>query len=573
MSTITPPPPPTISAPLPAAPPVLTISNPSIDLTQLMIGSKLDAVIMGGSEKGAVQIQIPSGLVTAQTNIALPANATVTLQVLSLGSLAKLLITSINGQPTPALSMSNSSLFASPQMPGGAAGSSTGATGNNSPSVNISIGTGLVATLLRPGTFTSGLSANPVGGAATAGAGQASLSVALQAQSAKTSMSNTSATAQTTATSGKAGSLASAAGARTTAQGASHGGQPQNVSGHTTSSALSTPQSGAPQGTQFSVQITGLSLPSASGSAPTLPATGLGPPQIGQTITGIVSSQVTTSGQPVINTPRGPIALSTSAPLVPNTELKLMVTGNTDQSTLAQQARDTARINRLAFQHGQRWETLAEALKGVNDANPTIAQHLQNVLIPRPDTLLAAQILFFMTALRGGDLRGWIGDGPLRVLDRSKPDTLNRLKSDFESMARSTREPDGPEGRSVTVPFLNNNEIDKIRFWTHQYGSEGQENENDAKNAGTRFVLDFELSVLGRVQLDGNVNIKEKKFDLFIRTDDPMPLPVQNSIREIFLNSNQITGSSGGLSFQATPANFFTIPVAKEDNDGLGITI
>ena len=573
MSTIAPPPPPSTPAPLPAAQPVLTISNPSLDITKLMIGSKLDALIQGGTEKGVVQIQTPAGMVTAQSNIVLPANATVTLQVLSLGSLAKLLITSINGQPASPLSMSNNRLFGPPQTQGGAAGFMTGATGSPSPSVNISIGAGMVATLLRPGQFATSPSANPSGGATAPGIGQTSSSAALQAQSANSSISNTNTSAQSSAPSGGSGNTARVSAASTSTQMTPHAAQSQNSQGGTAISAHSPAQGGALQGTQFSVRITGLSLPPTNGPAPALLATGMGTPQIGQTITGIVSSQVTASGQPVINTSHGPITLSTSAPLLPNTELKLQVMGYSDQSALAQQARDAAQINRLAFQHGQRWETLAEALKGIDDINPTIAQHLQNVLIPRPDTFLVAQVLLFMAALRGGDLRGWVGDGPLRVLEKSKPDILNRLSSDFKSMARSTKETDSPEGRSITVPFLNNNEIDKIRFWTHQYGSDDQENEADAKNSGTRFVLDFELTVLGRIQLDGNVKVKEKKFDLFIRTDDPLPGSVQNNIREIFLNANQITGSTGGLSFQAAPANFFTIPVAKEDNEGLGITI
>lgn len=580
MSTVTPPPPPSAPPPAPASQPTLTVQAPPPSLSRLPVGSKIEVQIIPAGDKGTnqgqsqIQIQTPVGKLTVQSTIPLPPNGTITLQVTSHGSLAQFLILSIDGKNPAAFSRA---------LPGPIGNAGTGtlpfsglgaAQGTSGAPVQLNIGQGLTATLLGSGN--TPLTSSPLTGQAQPGGGtQTGVPV-----STPTPPIGAASSAQTTTVSpvGQQG-LGKPTGAHLPANA---------VPGHTSQSGtVSTTQpfqatSASLPGPQFGVKITGMTLP--GGTLPSLPSasSGLSIPTIGQTITGIVTGQ-TANGQPVINTHLGQVALSTKAPLAQNTVLELEVVRASATLQGATGPQDTSSQARLAFLHGQKWEGLDQALKGLEETNPTIAQHLSNVLIPRANSSLAIQLLFFIVALRGGDLKNWIGDGPLRALEKLKPGMLDQLKSDFRAMSQAASEADKPDGRALTVPFLHNNEIDKIRIWSHSYGREDND-QNEDQDQGTRFVVDFSLSSFGRIQLDGNVRSGDSSpgslhpvkthFDLFIRSDNPLPDEARETIRTIFTNANDTTGSIGGVAFQAAPANFFTIPtVSDETSDSVGLVI
>jgi len=85
-------------------------------------------------------------------------------------------------------------------------------------------------------------------------------------------------------------------------------------------------------------------------------------------------------------------------------------------------------------------------------------------------------------------------------------------------------------------------------------------------------VVDVEMSRLGRLQLDGFVQDGTKRFDLIVRSDDRLPVNVQNGIRSVFEDANETTGVTGGLAFQSAPANFVGTD-AKADDGGLGLMV
>ncbi len=96
------------------------------------------------------------------------------------------------------------------------------------------------------------------------------------------------------------------------------------------------------------------------------------------------------------------------------------------------------------------------------------------------------------------------------------------------------------------------------------------EDDDDAERSrdDTRFVVDVELSRLGRMQLDGFVRGGDKRFDLIVRTEKPLPPWMRDDIREIFAEASALTGLKGGTSFQVGPAGF--IDVAEYASAGPG---
>ena len=63
-----------------------------------------------------------------------------------------------------------------------------------------------------------------------------------------------------------------------------------------------------------------------------------------------------------------------------------------------------------------------------------------------------------------------------------------------------------------------------------------------------------------RIQIDGLVREKGKSLDLIIRSDKQLNNTMKNRIRSIFVETTDLSGLSGSVGFQSTPANFINIP-------------
>jgi hypothetical protein len=72
---------------------------------------------------------------------------------------------------------------------------------------------------------------------------------------------------------------------------------------------------------------------------------------------------------------------------------------------------------------------------------------------------------------------------------------------------------------------------------------------------------------MGRIQLDGLVRDEGKKLDLIVRTEMPLTDEIRYDIQEIFQNSSEAFGLSGGVGFQAAPPNFIDVddPISNEE--------
>jgi hypothetical protein len=186
------------------------------------------------------------------------------------------------------------------------------------------------------------------------------------------------------------------------------------------------------------------------------------------------------------------------------------------------------------------------------------------------DAQLTTNIIFFLAALRAGDLRGWLGEGPISILQRTKPGLVARLVDSFSQMARISEEPATGEWKGTPIPFLNGTEIEQIFLYTQRH----KENSNpNGEKADTRFVVDVTVTHIGRLQLDGFLHQRRKHFDLILRSEFPLPLAMPEDIRNIFINAAGATGMKGGISFQAAPPNFVELIPPVDQNDSFSVTV
>ncbi|MDA0998626.1 MAG: hypothetical protein O2944_10520, partial [Proteobacteria bacterium] len=192
-----------------------------------------------------------------------------------------------------------------------------------------------------------------------------------------------------------------------------------------------------PSGTTIEVRVMSLTPPTAQGVS--APAANSGFPMPAQpTISGnpaaLASLTPGTSvhgviigragiAHSILQTPSGPLALPTDPPLPAGTRVELSIFAPPKPPASSGGIHDW----KTSFGEGA-WPALEAALETLEEMAPAAARHVINSAMPKADQQLAANLLFFLAALRGGDVRDWLGDGPLRILQRLNPELAARMR-------------------------------------------------------------------------------------------------------------------------------------------------
>lgn len=543
MSEVAPPsptPPPTGQAALPR----LTVTQAPQQLMELALGAKIEAAVAALTDAAELKLASNVGEITVK----LPANAknafkpgdALILNLVAKGAQPKVLITSADGKPL--------SLPAAPAQTPGAAGSAAASPAVQvTPPAGVQLAPGalVTATLLRPVVLNA----------------QQVLQVPAQLSTATPGIATPASGASTPGLSGAQGGTAP------TAQ-PSVPGRPAPAP--TATAPVGTAQPSAPGTTPFpagsGLQINILSVTLPSGPNPNLvPAPPAGTVSLapGAQMTGVVSGNQA-GGQVVVQTHAGPVTLPSAQPLPPGTEVRFEIVSL--QAAQAGNAQHGLMHGAQAPMLDGDWQAFEDALGALRDAAPAAHQHIIQTALPRADAQLATNVLFFLSALRGGDIKNWLGDGPMRILERTRPDLAARLRTDMTQMTRTVDDPASGEWRLHGVPFLHGSELDRIQLLLRD--RDAGDDDDDHEKDGTRFVVDLNLSRLGHLQIDGLVGDRHKRLDMVLRTDEPLPAHMREDIRRLFTDALDVTGLEGSVGFQAAPGKFVNVP--KRDPGSAG---
>ncbi len=576
MTTVAPPPPPQVPTQSLPPQPTVTVPNPPVALAKLALGARLEANLLlakGGEAlpPNQAQVQTPLGNLTLQAGFPLPKTGTLTLQVLAQGPQPQLLVAAIDGKPTAAgLKAMQTAAQAQTATPNPAAAASGAPI--------VSLGSTVAATLIKSFAAMNASARATVQNMTPQTPGQAQT-----AAPSITPQTPTTAQGQAAATSQPGGPPAQAQ----TTQGASQASQAQPAvraaQGQATQGGAQAGRQGAaqaakpsaptalPAGTQAQVRIVA-TLPPPPGAPLVPPAPGTAVLSAGQTLRGVVTG-ATPSGQTVVQTGAGVLTLDSSAALPKGTSITLQVAGDPTPPRGGGMAATLPPASAEALLMGRDWPAFKEAMQVLRELNPTATQQFMTTAMPRGDAALAATILGFVSALRQGEIRNWLGEGNVRELQRGRPDLLGRLGEDFNLLGRMAEESPARDWRIMLVPFQLGEEMEQIRMLTRRHG--GDEEDGEDGEGGTRFVLDLELSAVGRLQIDGLVHPRQKRVDLIIRTEISLTGKMRDDIRGIYRNAAEITGMVGGVAFQSGPPKppFVEVDPADVAQDHLGVVV
>lgn len=311
----------------------------------------------------------------------------------------------------------------------------------------------------------------------------------------------------------------------------------------TTGGALTTP-SGAGITGQIIVGSTG-----AAGTATPLVLTGtVLPPDSAE-------ARMLPNGFTALRTSAGVVGIKLPVPAPVGATLSFSVDANTaagrgTQAPPMTEAELIARGQNAALSRD--WGSLQQAVTALAQHDPGAAAALLNN-IPQAGPKLTTTMMFFFAAMTGpgGTARGWLGDrasNSLSSIDGNGDDILKKLEGDF-SRLRGMAADERPDGwRVMPMPFQMGERIEQVRLaWRH---GDDENEKGEREEPGTRFLLDLSFSEVGHTQLDGLVKGEDSKFDLIVRTENPLQSDNRDDIRGIFREALQISGYKGHLIFQ-----------------------
>jgi len=476
-----------------------------------------------------VQVQTALGPITLQTATPIPKSAVLTLVLSRLTPQPQFLITEINGKPVPGAQTAQSALH------------STGApslTSTTTSAPTLTQGMRINATLVRPATIPATIPAPNV------------LPNAAQTQTqvpTPTAQSSQPAAVQTPPAASQPAAAQLSTPGTPTAQASSPTATPSTAT--TTAQPVQ-----LPSGTRFTVSVVRIApAGTALNTATPGPGGGLA---AGATLSGTVTG-TTPQGQPIVQAPNLTIALDTTAKIGDGMRVTLKLESALSPPNTA----DAAKLGRTGplqtLAQGKSWSQLDEALKTLAQIDPARFQHITQNILPQPGAKLSSQMLFFLSALKGGDVKAWLGDTVSRMIERDRPGLIGRLGGDMQIMSKLVDEPQTGDWRLALIPLWNGNQLEQLRMY---YRNRGGQDDEDDEGDGTRFVLDLDLSNIGHLQIDGLMKTKSNKLDLIVRTDQPFPDTWRTDLGDIFQTAQDITGIGGSLAFQAAPGNFVDFP-------------
>ena len=562
-SSVPPPPPPVSGAAAqPVQLPLATVSSPPAALMKLDIGAAFLATVLTGKVPGQPQtVESPYGQLFLKLPQSLPQNAQLGLKLQTLTPQPQLLVTSVNGKPL-------AGNLGGPQQAGLGQGPQAAATVAATTSA-VSIGSGnlITATVLTPGAaqWARGL-AGPQGNQTFGQPQSAGQQASTGPKGAASGLTSSAGSGQAVSPSTGGKPLPGQPSSATFSNSASASGLQSTANAQTAMpSLLAGHKSTLPAGLQLEVKIANQSNASPtqqqqpgkiSGSSTPAPP----PVRLAGTVTG-----TTPQGQPIVQTSSGYLALDTKMQMEAGSKITLEIPSNQPV------AKSASPLPGFPQGETRSWPNLTEALATLREAAPAVADQVMSSAIPKPEPAIGNTVVFFMAALRLANPRNWLGDAAIRVLERERPGLVPRLADDLKKSSRTVNDPNSGDWRVTLVPVDTGQSIQQVAMCMRDAGGDDDGKEGGA-GTGTRFIIDLELSLYGRMQLDGLSKEEDRKLDLAIRTASPLPAAMRKDINALFTRSTEALGLTGQLVFLGT-ANFVKIEGIDVKKDTLGMIV
>ena len=298
-----------------------------------------------------------------------------------------------------------------------------------------------------------------------------------------------------------------------------------------------------PLTTGSEVRLRLIAIASAPGLPLAIPASASGVPHV---MAGRIIGY-TPSGNAVLHSPLGAIVLQGAMALPLGTELAVAVEPVLPMPAAALSSGSLS-LPQLLLSVARGWPSLADAI-GLLRQNANDADALATLSrLPQAGPKLAAGLVAAMQAIRANDAEALLGAlVAARSGSAAREDTVRKVRQEFSQVATLSQERPGIDWRCCFIPVLDDGTIRQINLFYRRDRRKERKDSKDEK-AGTRFIVEVDMSKMGPFQFDGLV--REKQFDLMVRSHIALPQKFRKDIAELFHEALALGDYRGGLVFQ-----------------------
>lgn len=222
------------------------------------------------------------------------------------------------------------------------------------------------------------------------------------------------------------------------------------------------------------------------------------------------------------------------------------------------------------------WTILNHALETLKQTDEAAYDAFKAVLPQAGNKLPALMISFMQAAVReGATVRSWLGEANIAALQKtaSGQQILKRLEREFSTSAKKAT-----DGQNVwkgwDIPLLSGSVVEPVSLFLQRPPEDAERREKYAplQNA-VRFVLDMNLSRLGKIQLEGIAGRQKQRFDLIIRHRNDMPPEFEPTVRALFVKTLDALSYAGNLKISKTEEFIDLRPAAETDTAKRGMLV
>ena len=270
-------------------------------------------------------------------------------------------------------------------------------------------------------------------------------------------------------------------------------------------------------------------------------------------------------------TPLGEVVSQTPLKLENNLPIELVVK-NITVKTLPTEVLDTLSASAKLL------EDMA-SLPVLNKEQPTVSKNILETLktislpeelkqeviskLPTPNKQLLSNLSNFVKAAVHQEVKEWLGPQLSELVQNSGSEGKEALQQLSQSLNATLRET--PTWRMVEIPFYTGENIEKIRLAVKKYNEDEEENQNSSRQKyGTRFLIDTNFTRLGRFQFDGYSLVRERRFDLIIRTEKFVGNDLCANLMRIYKNTLHELDYAGTIKINVKE-NFIKISEDEEN--------
>ncbi len=224
-------------------------------------------------------------------------------------------------------------------------------------------------------------------------------------------------------------------------------------------------------------------------------------------------------------------------------------------------------LQALSSTQGEQTTAITSAATAAMTTAATAAGQILHNSLPTPTQRLVPTALFFLAALRSGDIKNWLGENTLRAIEKIAAKGLSdALSSDFGKMSAQAKTTLPGGWRVLSIPLRHEEQISQMQFYVRRQEDREQKSEiSGPSKPATRFILNMTFSRLGPLQLDGYVH--KKSFDMVMRTEDSLPLDMRQELMKRFASGLAQVDMQGGIAFQTRRQGWMVPEVAHTKTD------